>query len=162
MPPALWLLPLFFVPQVADTTLPPGEAHPVHVVEGKGVQIYACRQQEGKFGWVFEAPEAKLFERSTHEEIGSHGVGPSWTWKDGSSITGKVKEKSPSPDADSIPWLLLQASRRSGVAGDLSDVVWVRRSDTHGGNAPATGCDAQHAGQTVRVPYTATYSFYKK
>ena len=59
----------------------------------------------------------------------------------------------------SVPWLLLKGISPTG-SGLLSKVEFIRRSDTQGGAAPATGCDVQHAGELARVPYTATYSFY--
>ncbi|HMF54170.1 MAG TPA: DUF3455 domain-containing protein [Edaphobacter sp.] len=156
---ALILFASLLSPQGKDSTEPPAGARAVYVVEGRGVQIYRCAQQGPEFGWVFDAPEAKLFDASTQEQMGTHGAGPVWTWKDGSSVTGKVLEKAASPDPTSIPWLLLAATP-TGTNGALSKVAFVRRSETHGGNAPATGCDAEHAGGVLRVPYTATYSFY--
>ena len=42
------------------------------------------------------------------------------------------------------------------AARDINSVL----AATKGGKAPATGCDAGHAGQEVRVPYSADYLFY--
>ncbi len=42
----------------------------------------------------------------------------------------------------------------------MTKVEFIRRSDTHGGIAPLTGCDSQHLNISARVPYTATYTFY--
>lgn len=108
---------------------------------------------------MFQAPEATLVDTQTGSPVGTHGAGPTWTWKDGSSVKGEVAQKVPSPDADSIPWLLLRAKPAS-QPGALASVVWVRRSDTRGGTAPTSGCDAGHEGTTTRVRYTATYTFY--
>lgn len=132
----------------------------MHLAEGQGVQIYKCMPEGKEFTWIFQAPEAKLIDLSTHKQVGTHGAGPVWTWEDGSSVTGKVLVKSPSPETASIPWLLLSATPSGERVGILSRVRFVRRSDTHGGEAPGTGCDAQHVGHSLRVPYTATYSFY--
>lgn len=159
---ALLSLALFLAPQaaVADSVMPPAGARVVHVVEGRGVQIYECKQQDAKFAWVFVAPEAKLFDRTSGEQVGTHGAGPQWTWKDGSSVSGVVKEKVASSHMDSVPWLLLEATPKGDVSGALTGVAWVRRSETKGGNAPPSGCDAEHKGAMVNVLYTATYSFY--
>ena len=162
MPTALVLLALFFAPQKVDPTLPPSSAHLAYTVEGRGVQIYRCTEQSSTFTWVFQSPEATLFDPSTHQRTGTHSAGPTWAWKDGSAITGKVLEKSSSPDPLSIPWLLLAATPSGATKGALSKISLVRRSHTHGGNAPTTGCDAQHDGKTFRAPYTATYTFYNK
>jgi hypothetical protein len=156
----LFLSVFLFFSQMTDPTLPPSGAHVVHLTEGRGVQIYDCKRQGSGFGWVFQAPEAKLFDLSTQKQVGTHGAGPVWIWQDGSSVTGKVLVTSPSPDSASIPWLLLSATPSGKPAGVLSKVTLVRRSETHGGSAPGTGCDVEHVGQSLRVPYTARYSFY--
>ncbi len=140
-------------PDSEDTI--PSSAHPLQTVSGRGVQIYACT----KGVWVFQAPEATLVDIQTGSAVGTHSDGPTWTWQDGSSVKGEVVQKVPSSDADSIPWLLLRA-KPAPQRGAMDSVVWVRRSDTRGGAAPATGCDATHEGSTTRVRYTATYTFY--
>ena len=150
--------------QSADPTLPPAGTRPAITVEARGVQIYTCmpQNQNRAFAWVFQAPEATLFDPSTHQPVGTHTAGPTWTWSDGSAIEGRILQKQPSPDAQAIPWLLLETHASGTTTGALSDVVYVRRSDTQAGAAPAEGCDAAHAGITLRVPYAARYTFYKK
>ena len=66
-------------------------------------------------------------------------------------------QKLASPDAGSIAWLLLSAEPASDTRGILSTVKWVRRSDTKGGAAPEGACNSA---EPLRVPYTATYTFY--
>jgi hypothetical protein len=156
---ALLLLPLGTRAQ--DHTLPPDPTvSPLPSVTGKGAQIYRCEQQQGAPAWVFVAPEATLYAGS--EAVGTHGAGPTWRWKDGSAVTGKLLITQPAPDRASIPWLLLAASPAidSAPTGMLVHVTYVRRSDTHGGMPPA-GCDARHLGAVARVPYAAIYTFYK-
>jgi hypothetical protein len=158
--PIAFLLALTFLLQSPDPTLPPTSAKPLYITEGRGVQIYHCTQQTSAFQWTFQSPEATLFDPTTHQQTGTHGAGPTWTWKDGSAISGKVLQRSPSPDPASIAWLLLATTPAGTTTGALSTITLVRRSDTHGGNAPTTGCDAKHLETTLRVPYTATYTFY--
>jgi hypothetical protein len=141
-----------------NPTTPPPSQHPILTVTGKGVQIYICRQSAAESQWIFQAPEAILTDASG-KPIGTHGAGPIWKSNDGSTVKGELFQKSPSPDASSIPWLLLKAVSPSG-SGIMTRVEFIRRSDTHGGGAPATGCDAQHLNTLLRVPYTATYTFY--
>jgi Protein of unknown function (DUF3455) len=137
---------------------PPAGQKVILTVSGKGVQIYAC-QKTGTAApqWVFQAPDASLYDASG-SKVGVHGAGPTWRYYDGSTVRGAVTAQRPSPEATAIPWLLLKAV--DSDSGLLSRVQFIRRSDTHGGNAPATGCDAQHTGAEIRVPYTATYTFY--
>jgi len=110
---------------------------------GKGVQIYACQNSQ----WVFQAPEAALFDASG-AKIGTHGAGPVWKLRDGRSVKGQVVEKNDAPGKGDIPWLLLK--------GDGS-FEYIRRSQTRGGVAPTGACEA---GKTLRVDYSAVYTFY--
>ena len=154
------LLVLAAVPQTADPTLPPPSAHVRYTVDGHGVQTYNCSAVKDGFQWVFEEPAAGLFDPSTHQQVGTHSAGPTWTWNDGSAITGKVLQTTPSPDPASVPWLLLEAHSTGTVTGALTGVTYVRRSNTQAGKAPATGCDAKNVNVVLRVPYQATYTFY--
>jgi Protein of unknown function (DUF3455) len=141
-----------------DPTDPPSTQHPILAVAGKGVQIYTCQQTAAGPQWVFQAPEATLTD-ATGKTVGTHGAGPIWISQDGSSVKGELLQKSASPEPTAIPWLLLKAANASGT-GTMTKVELIRRSNTHGGIAPTTGCDAQHLATTARVPYTATYTFY--
>jgi uncharacterized protein DUF3455 len=141
-----------------DGTLPPAGQQAILTVKGDGVQIYACKEVAGAAQWVFQAPEAKLLDASG-KEVGTHGAGPFWKANDGSLVKGKLVTSSKAPGAGDIAWLLLKASEHEG-SGILSGVEYIRRSETHGGAAPSTGCDAGHLDATVRIAYTATYAFY--
>jgi hypothetical protein len=153
------LLALTLAPQAADATTPPSTVQVKLTTEGIGVQIYNCVQQDGKFQWKFQEPQATLFDRTTHQPVGTHSAGPTWTWNDGSAVTGKVVQSQPS--AGSVAWLLLDATSSGSTTGALTGVTMVRRSNTQGGAAPATGCDAQNVDVTIKVPYQATYTFYE-
>ena len=145
-----------------DVTQPPADATVRYVTKGVGVQIYACTAKAGSYVWVLQEPQADLLDAKTFAPLGTHSKGPTWTWSDGSSITGKVLQQQPSPDATAnIPWLLLQ-TQSSGGNGALSNIAYVRRSDTDGGVAATTGCNGQMVGATSKIPYKATYTFYSK
>jgi hypothetical protein len=141
-----------------NPTEPPASQHPILTVTGKGVQIYTCQQTATGPQWVFQAPEATLIDASGND-VGTHGVGPIWKSKDGSTVKGDLLQKAASPEPTAIPWLLLKATSASGP-GIMTKVEFIRRSDTRGGIAPAAGCDAQHLSTVSRIPYTATYTFY--
>jgi hypothetical protein len=148
-----------FQPQAADITLPPATAHVRFVADGLGVQVYACTVKDNAFAWVFREPQADLFDPKTHQPIGTHTAGPTWTWSDGSAITGKVLQTKPSADPANIPSLLLE-TQSAGTAGALAGITYVRRSDTQAGASPTSACDAEHNGNIAKVPYKATYTFY--
>ncbi len=156
---SLLLFVLISLQQPLDPTLPPPDAQVKATAVGLGVQVYKCAPQDGGFQWVLEMPVAKLFDPATHQEVGTHSVGPTWTWNDGSSITGKVLQKRAAVDPTNVPWLLLETHSTGTATGILANVTLVRRSDTQAG-VPPKACDAEHQNNEVRVPYQATYTFY--
>ena len=124
-----------------------------------GVQIYSCQAVATGFAFTFVAPEASLFDRRGRVVI-KHFGGPTWqSVADGSSVVATVAAAF-TDDPQSIAELLLKASSHTGK-GIMSDVTFIQRLETVGGLAPTTGCDADHVGVTVRVPYSATYFFYR-
>jgi len=137
---------------------PPASEKPLLQVHAKGVQIYSCKEDGGQFAWTLKAPEAQLFDKSG-KAFGKHFAGPSWEANDGSRVTGKAVANAPSPDADSIPWLLVTVVSRGGE-GVLAHVTTIQRIHTNGGKAHASGCDAAHAGREDRVAYSADYVFF--
>lgn len=127
-------------------------------LHAKGDQIYTCKNDTNQFSWTLKAPDAQLFDKDD-KPAGKHFAGPSWQSTDGSKVTGKAVANVPSPDANSIPWLLVKVVTHEGK-GVLESVTTIQRLNTKGGKAPNTGCDAANAGKELRVPYTATYRFY--
>jgi len=156
---SLLLLTMLLPLQSADPTLPPSGTHLKTTAVGLGVQVYRCAPQHGTYQWTLEMPIARLFDPTTRQPVGTHTMGPTWTWIDGSSITGQVIQQWPSGNAANLPWLLVRTHATGTAAGTLTDVTLVRRSDTQAG-VPTMGCDAVHQNNEVRVPYQATYSFY--
>jgi FtsP/CotA-like multicopper oxidase with cupredoxin domain len=131
-------------------------------VLASGVQIYACAakgNQPTAFDWAFRAPEAALVDRSGRA-IGKHYAGPTWESVDGSTVVGDVKARDPGPDPSAIPWLLLTAKSSTGT-GVFTQTKSIQRLKTVGGAAPSQACGATNVGEVARVPYTATYYFYR-
>ncbi|HYA98199.1 MAG TPA: DUF3455 domain-containing protein [Methylomirabilota bacterium] len=137
---------------------PPAGERLLLKVHADGDQIYACKGEGAQFGWLLKAPEAKLTDKDG-KPFGRHFAGPSWEADDGSLVVGKAVANAPSPDANSIPWLLVTVVSRKGD-GVLSPVTTIQRLNTKGGKAPASGCDAGHANAEARVQYSADYLFY--
>ncbi len=132
-------------PTAAD---PPGGSDLLLTTKGDGAQVYTCSDGQ----WTLKAPDAQLLDDHA-QAIGKHFAGPTWQLTDGSEIKGKLIASQAAPQAGSIPWLLLEGM--SGT-GKLAKVVYIRRTETHGGTAPANPCTSGEQ----RVPYTANYSFY--
>jgi hypothetical protein len=124
-----------------------------------GVQIYTCNATAtGGFAWTFVAPEADLTTRIGGIEVGLHYAGPTWELYDGSSVVG-AKVAAATVATTAVPWLLLSAKSHAGQ-GFMTPVTYIRRVNTVGGLAPATGCDAAGVGAEARVNYTATYEYF--
>jgi len=75
-------------------------------------------------------------------------------------VVGEVVAKADAPEPVAIQWLLLRVKSRQG-SGPLSTATYIRRTDTKGGAAPTTGCDAHHLSEQARIRYSATYQFFK-
>jgi Protein of unknown function (DUF3455) len=144
----------------ADQTgvAPPQGSAPLLEVVADGVQIYTCEAKGSLFQWTFTAPEANLFDKQGRQ-IGAHFAGPTWKMADGSAIVGEVIAKADAPERDAIQWLLLRAKAHEGQ-GIVADAAFIRRTDTKGGVAPTTGCDANHVAEQARMRYSAVYQFF--
>jgi hypothetical protein len=154
--------PSITVPDVPDALRPPAGQKVFLEALATGVQIYECAPkstQPDAFEWAFRAPEAKLADRAG-KTLGQHYAGPTWQATDGSKVVGEVKARDPGPNASAIPWLLLNAKSTSGN-GALTRTASIQRLQTTGGLAPTLPCDASSVKQMARVPYTATYYFYR-
>jgi Protein of unknown function (DUF3455) len=144
--------------EVPPQLQPPPNEQLLLRVHAKGDQVYTCKSDGAQSAWTLKAPDAQLFDKDG-KPFGKHFAGPSWEATDGSRVRGKAVANAPSPDADSIPWLLVNIVSHEGT-GVLSPATTIQRLNTKGGKAPASGCDASQAGQELRVPYSADYLFY--
>jgi hypothetical protein len=125
-----------------------------------GFQIYTCKADGSHAQWELKAPEADLHDRRG-AVIGHHFVGPTWKHKDGSEVTGKASAHVDSPDANSIPWLLVSATGHTGD-GVFAKVSSIQRINTKGGKpSAAVECTAANNGAETRSRYSADYYFYK-
>ncbi|MGB6690093.1 MAG: DUF3455 domain-containing protein [Terracidiphilus sp.] len=138
---------------------PPPGSTVVLQAKGAGVQIYSCAEPQGTFKWMLKAPDAKLLDESG-KQIGTHFAGPTWKLTDGSQVQGELIASRPAPEPNAVPWLLLR-SKPGTASGKFAGVAFIQRAETHGGSAPATGCSSPgDLDQSLRVPYSATYTFF--
>src|SRR5713226_6282675 len=137
--------------EVPQQIQPPANEQLLLRVHAKGDQIYTCKADGAQFTWTLRAPDAQLFDKDG-KPFGKHFAGPSWEANDGSRVAGQAVANAPSPDAISIPWLLVKIVSHDG-SGVLSRATSIQRLNTKGGKAPSSGCDEPHAGQELRVPY---------
>ena len=139
---------------------PPADQDLAFVLDAQGVQRYQCVQSTTGFAWTFFAPDADLFPAYPQGPVVHHFSGPTWLYRDSSSVVA-AKAAGVTVDPMAVQWLLLNVTSHGGEPGKLSDIVSIQRLQTTGGNAPATGCDADHVGAESDVLYTARYFFYR-
>ena len=109
-------------PEVPAAIQVPGGTNKVHFhAYAVGVQIYVWTvnpTNAALSSWVFKAPEAVLFaDAGAHGETGIHYAGPTWESQSGSKVVGTAIANAPSPNANSIPLLLIRAvsTERPGI-----------------------------------------------
>ena len=130
-----------------------------------GVQKYKARIKAGSdpvsYEWVFVAPQADLYDIS-NAKVGTHGAGPFWTISPADSIFGQhfsPARTAPSPDLESIDWLLLMPKIGKAPTGIFADVDYIQRIATKGGKAPLA--PPTSLTQTADVKYKTVYRFTK-
>ena len=130
-----------------------------------GVQKYKARIKAGSdpvsYEWVFVAPQADLYD-ITNAKVGTHGAGPFWSTSPLDSIFGQQFSPAriaPSPDPESIDWLLLMPKIGTTPTGIFADVDYIQRIATKGGKAPLT--PPSGINETIDVKYKAVYRFTK-
>ena len=120
---------------------------------GVGVQIYHWNGTS----WGVAVPSATLYaDAGNNGVVATHFAGPTWRSNSGGSVVGTVSKRC-TKDPASIQWLAL-----NGVAdgpGIFSNVTFIQRLNTVGGNAPSVA--GTTIGEEAQVPYTADYLFYK-
>jgi len=144
--------------KVPPQLLPPATEQLLLQVHAKGDQVYVCQEGATQFAWALKAPDAQLFDKYG-KPFGKHFAGPAWEASDGSRVTGKASASAPSPDAHSIPWLLIDVANHEGN-GMLSRVSKIQRLNTKGGKAPSSGCDARTLARkcACRIPRTIFFT----
>ena len=143
----------------AEIKAPAGE-QVVLVAHATGSQVYTCQPAtDGKYAWTLKAPDAELHD-GQGAVIGKHYAGPTWKNNDGSEVKGKATAHVDAPDADAIPWLLVNVTEHSGE-GAFSRVTTIQRIHTKGGRPPsAAECNASKQNAEAKSSYTADYYFF--
>ena len=145
--------------KVPDLIKPPAGEELLLIARARGFQIYVCRLNDvGQPAWVLKAPEALLYDEQGNV-LGNHFGGPTWKHNDGSEISGKMAAKVDAPDANTIPWLLINVTDHSG-SGVFSRVTTIQRVHTAGGLTPISGCTSADLEKEFKSSYTADYYFY--
>jgi hypothetical protein len=149
-------LGLFFVASAASAAPLPAQEF-----NGRGTQVYRCGTVGGAPSWQLLGPDAHMYD-TAGMIAARHFFGPSWQANDGSEITGKTLVANGSPAGpNNAPWLVLRIISEQGP-GIFAHVWMVTRTDTHGGGTPSQACTAASQGVTVKMPYSARYTFFSQ
>ena len=133
----------------------PANAVQTSHVFATGVQIY---RWDGN-AWVLMSPSAVLTSDAAGKStVGIHYQGPTWEGISGSRVTATAAANC-TPDANAIPWLLLNATTTQ-APGVFAGATHIQRVNTVGGRAPAT--PGASVGALTSVSYKAEYFFYKQ
>ena len=128
---------------------------------GRGTQVYSCGIGNGGPSWQLLGPDAHMYNEAG-KAIARHFYGPTWQANDGSEIKGKVLTANASPAGPrNAPWLVLHATSEGG-SGIFTLVTTVTRTDTSGGGKPVQACTTANQGTTLKVPYSARYTFFSE
>ncbi len=128
---------------------------------GRGTQVYRCEATDGTSAWHLLGPDAHMYN-AAGKAVARHFYGPTWEANDGSEIKGTVITANASPAGPrNAPWLVLHATSEAG-SGIFAEVTIVTRTDTHGGGTPVQACTTANQGSTVKVPYSARYTFFSE
>ena len=139
-------------------SVPAGHRHAM-TFKAIGTLNYECRTvagMSGAYGWVLDAPDAELRHWSGFR-AGRYYAGPTWEYRDGSRITGRLVATSP---GHGLPTQLYEA-KATARAGEFSEVTYIQRLNAVGGE-PGRTCNAAAVGHGAKVDFTADFMFYKK
>ena len=140
-------------------TVPPGHEHAM-TLRAKGALNYECRPvpgMSGAYGWVLLATDASLLHWSGLR-VGRVYAGPTWSYRDGSRLTGQLRASSPAGGGH-LP-VQLWETRSTGKPGEFGGVKYVQRLNAKGG-APEKGCDAAAVGRGQSLPFEADFAFHR-
>ena len=121
-----------------------------------GVQVYKWNGAS----WTFVGPVANLYaDKGFRGQVGTHYGGPTWESNSGSKVVARrVVDTGCTPDANAIPWLLLETVSTDGP-GIFNSTTFIQRVNTTGGLAPTV--PGTTVNEVREVPYTAEYYFYR-
>lgn len=108
--------------------------------------------------WEFRTSHANLLARAVSGALQAEQVdGTTFRSADGAVVEVEEITTSPGWEATDLPWQLLKATAHSGT-GRFTEVTYIVREGTVGGQPPAGSCKA---GETVDVTYLADYYVYR-
>lgn len=128
------------------------------VLTAKGVQQFQCTADANGRYWKFITPQAELTD-GKGRVVARQGSEGSFFAKDGSILAAKIEKHADKATPGNLRDLVYRTTSR-GKEGMLTGITHVKRTDGKGG-VPLTRCSPSQLGVTLKVPFTATYTFYR-
>jgi hypothetical protein len=128
-----------------------------------GLLNYECRANvptAGTLGWALVSPQAELLDRAGKTVANYSGPPPTWVHIDGSSVVGSQLEIAPVIGGTNLP-LQLSKGTSGPTLGVLSNVSYIQRINTKGGEDFSRACIQADIGKKMTLPYQADYIFWK-
>lgn len=141
-----------------DPLSPGADSSAAFVLTGEGVQQFQCTADANGRFWKFITPQAQLRDRQGRV-VARQGSEGSFFATDGSILAAKIEKYAEKSTAGNIRDLVYRTTSR-GKQGMLTGITHVKRSEGKGG-VPLTRCSPSQLGATLKVPFTATYTFYR-
>jgi len=144
---------------VSDPSTPPRNAALDLTLIGTGHQQFQCSSDSKGYFWRFVAPEVTLRDE-TGRVLARQGVDFAFIALDGSRLKAKIVASSARSWNSQMKDVLFETTPHGLVRGKLTPYHWVRRTDAEGG-IPLRACSKTALGQFIRIPFRATYRFYR-
>ena len=142
-----------------DASSAPKEARFVMELEGQGYQQFQCSRDRDGYYWRFVTPSVRLLD-SQGRLVATQGADFAFTGSDGSLLRAKIVASEATSTHSRLKNVLFKVTAHGKKRGQLSSFLWVRRTSAKGG-IPQTVCSSSHLSEVVKVPFSATYAFYR-
>ena len=142
--------------------VPPGNVVALETT-ASGLLNYECRANAanaGTIGWTLASPQADLLDRTGKTVVAYSGPPATWKHMDGSSVVGMQLAVAPRVGAGNLP-LQLSKGTPGMTPGVLSNITYIQRINTKGGQDFGKACTQNDLGAKLTLPYQADYIFWK-
>lgn len=146
------------IQNIFDPLSPGADSSAAFVLTAKGVQQFQCTADANGRYWKFITPQAELTD-GEGRVVARQGSEGSFFAKDGSILAAKIEKYADKATPGNLRDLVYRTTSR-GKEGMLTGITHVKRTDGKGG-VPLTRCSPSQLGATLKVPFTATYTFYR-
>ena len=126
-------------------------------LEASGEQIFQCSRDSQGWYWKFLTPNAYLFDPQSNQAVIKHGYRFGFAHNDGSKLSARIIKVH--RNGKDLPQALF-LTQSSAHPGALHKIRYVQRTNCQGG-LPKTQCTAKQKGEILRVPFSATYTFFR-